>query len=142
MGLRARPREGRPFKGLLPPPGPPPPVFPLLPDPISHSGIQASNLSPGLGSCFQGSVPRGAPRQWGDETRLWLWRWHCRHRPSEAGRGLQGCGERRPRRAELGLKAGAVWLSPKTSACYGGTLTPCWLWGEWNEHVGSPPAPS
>ena len=65
-----------------------------------------------------------------------------RHHPSEAGRGLQGCGERRPLRAELGLKVGAVWLSPQTSACYGGTLTPCQLSGEWNEHVGSLSAPS
>ena len=30
-----------------------------------------------------------------------------RHHPSEAGRGLQGCGERRPLRAELGLMEGA-----------------------------------
>lgn len=65
-----------------------------------------------------------------------------RHHPSEAGRGLQGCGERRPPRAELGLKAGAVWLSLQTSACYGGTLTPCRLCRERNEHVGSLPAPS
>lgn len=65
-----------------------------------------------------------------------------RHHPSEAGRGLQGCRERRPPMAELGLKAGAVWLSPQTSACYGGMLTPCQLCREQNEHVGSLPAPS
>lgn len=61
--------------------------------------------------------------------------------PVKRGGGCRAAGSG-DLRAELGLKAGAVWLSPQTSACYGGTLTPCRLWGEWNEHVGSLPAPS